>query len=125
VVEHSLSEVGNEAKTHTEEAESPEEAAEDHEEDDEADRFADVVEEEVEVKGEGLYTDRRFAVGHSVDDEIVDLGDFQLTIVHGDEGEKPKQQCEAVFQIIAVDVFSEYHSASAMKDYRVILYIIA
>ena len=114
IVEHPVADVLLHLEGGAQEHDAPQEAADDHGQDDGQHGHADPVQQEVHVKGHHDPVHQDLAVVDAVDDHLVELGDQQLQIVHRRQGGQSDQQHVQVAEVVAVDVFPEYHTASLL-----------
>ena len=116
VVEHLVPQAGLHLDGRAEDADPPQKAAHHHGDDDPHHGQADPVQQEVQVEGEPLSVHLHPAQVYAVDHLLVQVGDDELDIVHQHQGGQPQQQPSGVFDVIFIDVCSEYHGAGSSSQ---------
>ena len=116
MVEHLVPQASLHLDGRAEDADPPQKAAHHHGDDDPHHGQADPVQQEVQVEGEPLSVHLHPAQVYAVDHLLVQVGDDELDIVHQHQGGQPQQQPSGVFDVIFIDVCSEYHGAGSSSQ---------
>ena len=111
VVEHPVADGSLHADARAEKADAPGKAPHHHHKDDDNERHTDLIEQEVQIEGNGAFRRLDDPRIDAVDDHAVKLGNFELKVVDEHERRKPHQEDPGIFQIVFVDVFPEDHAS--------------
>ena len=112
MAEHSVPQIPFHTDTGAEEADPPQESAKDDAQNDPHQWHTDSVQQKIHIK---WHVDPIFyyvAVVHTVDHQLIKIGDDQLHIVQYHQGQNTQQQPGCKPQIIAVNMFAENQGIS-------------
>ena len=111
MVKHPVAQILFQSHRTSKEAEAPHKPAENHGQNDHDHLHADFIQHEVHVKRQLHTIHRHIAHVHAIDDDSIKFRNFQLQKIHQHQRGKARQQPARILQIIAIDMFSEYHTA--------------
>ena len=112
MAEHLVAQVRFHLGGRAEDGDAPQKAAEYNGQDDGHHGHTDSVQHEIHIKRDLHAIFQDIALVQAVDDQLIDFWDFQLKIVHREQGEQSCQQGQRILSIVDVDVFSEYQMNS-------------
>ena len=85
----------------------PEKPPDDHRESDADERQTDLIEQEIEIKGNRNAVNKDNAFVDAIDDHLIEVRNDELDVVNDRQRDKTEDQPADIFEIVFVDVFSE------------------
>ena len=111
MIEHPVAQIFLQPHGAAKEADTPHKTAEDHSKDDLHHLHTNTVQHKIHAERHLHPIDFHITRVHTVDHSSVKLGDLKLQKIHQNQRAKARDQPERIFQIVPVDMFSEYHMA--------------
>ena len=115
VVKHPLPQIGSDQHRRAKETDAPQKPPDDHQQHDPDHGQADMLEQHLFGKGEGLSVDDDLSQVNAVDDQAVQLGDHKLDIIDRQQRQQAQKQHGCTAQIIPVDILAEDHGSPSFS----------